>query len=289
MSFAIDNSAGLAARAALASLLVLTADAVMAQTITGTAMYRERIALPPDAVLEATLEDVTRADAKADTIAQARIPSPGNPPIAFSITYDPAKIASDRRYVVRAKILVKEKLLFVTNMGAPVITRGSPTDIKLMMRMVGSAPQTAPDPAGAPPGPAQPPPAAGAGQAAPSGESPLTGTTWQLVKFEGGDGKVLTPDDRTKYTIEFSPGWQVSARIDCNRGHGAWKSSAPNHLQFGPLALTRAMCPPESMHDQIVKQWSNIRSYVIKDGHLFLSLMADGGIYELEPIKKTNP
>lgn len=40
------------------------------------------------------------------------------------------------------------------------------------------------------------------------------------------------------------------------------------------------------MHDQIVKQWANIRSYVIKDGHLFLSLMADGGIYEFEPIKK---
>jgi para-nitrobenzyl esterase len=37
------------------------------------------------------------------------------------------------------------------------------------------------------------------------------------------------------------------------------------------------------MHDQIVKQWSNIRSYVIKDGHLFLALMADGGIYEFAP------
>lgn len=38
-----------------------------------------------------------------------------------------------------------------------------------------------------------------------------------------------------------------------------------------------------SLHDQIVKQWGNIRSYVIKDGHLFLSLIADGGIYEFEP------
>ena len=50
------------------------------------------------------------------------------------------------------------------------------------------------------------------------------------------------------------------------------------------LALTRAACPPGSLHDQIVKQWGNIRSYVLKDGHLFLSLMADGGIYEFEPI-----
>ena len=34
--------------------------------LTGTATYRERIALPPGAVFEATLEDVTRADAPAD-------------------------------------------------------------------------------------------------------------------------------------------------------------------------------------------------------------------------------
>jgi para-nitrobenzyl esterase len=26
-----------------------------------------------------------------------------------------------------------------------------------------------------------------------------------------------------------------------------------------------------------------VRSYVIRNGHLFLSLMADGGIYEFEP------
>jgi len=44
-----------------------------------------------------------------------------------------------------------------------------------------------------------------------------------------------------------------------------------------------------SLHDRIVKQWGYIRSYVMKDGHLFLSLMADGGIYEFEPIISTNP
>ena len=43
------------------------------------------------------------------------------------------------------------------------------------------------------------------------------------------------------------------------------------------------MCPPGSLHDQIVKQWPYVRSYVMRDGHLFMSLMADGGIYELEP------
>jgi para-nitrobenzyl esterase len=42
--------------------------------------------------------------------------------------------------------------------------------------------------------------------------------------------------------------------------------------------------PAWALHDRIVKHWSLIRSFVIRDGHLFLSLMADGGIYEFEPI-----
>ncbi len=49
------------------------------------------------------------------------------------------------------------------------------------------------------------------------------------------------------------------------------------------MALTRAMCPPGSMHDQIVKQWGNITSFVMKGGHLFLALKMDSGIYEFEP------
>jgi heat shock protein HslJ len=111
----------------------------------------------------------------------------------------------------------------------------------------------------------------------------LQGTTWQLVKFQSSDGTTLTPDDRGKYTIQFDAEGRLDARIDCNRGRGAWKSNGPQ-LELGPLALTRTKCPPGSLHDQIVKQWTQIRSYVMKDGHLFLALMADGGIYEFEPL-----
>ena len=117
----------------------------------------------------------------------------------------------------------------------------------------------------------------------------LGGTSWQLVRFQGGDDKVLVPDDRAKYTIAFGTDGVVNARIDCNRGRGAWNSPGPNQVQFGPLALTRAMCPPGSLHDHIVKQWFAVRSYVIKDGRLFLSLMADGGIYEWEPLAGGKP
>ncbi len=49
--------------AALAIVLALIASTAMAQSIQGTATYRERMAMPPAAIFEATLEDVSRADA----------------------------------------------------------------------------------------------------------------------------------------------------------------------------------------------------------------------------------
>ena len=121
----------------------------------------------------------------------------------------------------------------------------------------------------------------GCAQVPPQG---LGGTSWQLVRFQGGDDKVLVPDDRSRYTIAFGTDGAVSARIDCNRARGTWKSPGPNQLEFGPLAVTRALCPPGSLHDRIVTHWGYVRSYVIRGGHLYLSLMADGGIYEFEPL-----
>ena len=111
----------------------------------------------------------------------------------------------------------------------------------------------------------------------------LAGTSWQLVKFQGGDGSVVTPDEKAKYTVAFAADGTISMRIDCNRGRGGWKSAAPGQVEFGPMAITRAACPPESLHDHIVRRWPYVRSYVIKEGRLYLSLMADGGIYEFEP------
>ena len=114
-------------------------------------------------------------------------------------------------------------------------------------------------------------------------ETGLAGTSWQLTRIQYMNDKVLTPDDPAKYTLAFGADGRVSMRIDCNRATGPWKSPGKTQLLIGPLAVTRAMCPSGSLHDRVVREMSYVRSYVLKDGHLFLSLMADGGIYEFEP------
>jgi heat shock protein HslJ len=111
----------------------------------------------------------------------------------------------------------------------------------------------------------------------------LSGTVWQLVQFQGGSGAILRPDDGSNYTVEFRADGTVAMQLDCHRGRGTWVSRSTAQLELGPLALTRATCPQASLRDQITKQWTFIRSYVFRDKHLFLSLMADGGTYEFEP------
>src|SRR5215475_6318158 len=101
-------------------------------------------------------------------------------------------------------------------------------------------------------------------QSLPRSANGLIGTSWRLVKFEGSDEKTLVPDDKSKYTISFASDGGVSIRIDCNRGHGTWKSSAPNQIEFGPMALTRAMCPAAVISDRLIKDWQHVRSYTLK-------------------------
>jgi heat shock protein HslJ len=122
------------------------------------------------------------------------------------------------------------------------------------------------------------------GTAQDSSAGDLGGTSWELVRFQDSDDKTLAPDERGKYTMAFDRDGGVSARIDCNRGRGSWKSSGPSQIEFGPLALTRAMCPPAPLNDRMARDWAYVRSYVMKHDHLFLSLMADGGTYEFEPL-----
>lgn len=111
----------------------------------------------------------------------------------------------------------------------------------------------------------------------------LEGTSWRLVQINMSDGATRAAIDRSRYTIGFGAEGLLNVRFDCNRGSGSWKSSGAGNLEFGPLALTRAFCPVGSLHDDLVRQWPYVRSYLIKDGRLFLSLIADGGILEFEP------
>lgn len=126
--------------------------------------------------------------------------------------------------------------------------------------------------------------------------SQLSDSTWRLVQFQSMDDATgtLRPNDPALYTMTLNADGTVAMRLNCNRATGTWTGSPGSDqnsgtFTFGPLAMTRALCAPPSMDEQIARQSSFIRSYLLKDGRLFLSLMADGGIYEWERIPAGSP
>ena len=98
------------------------------------------------------------------------------------------------------------------------------------------------------------------------------------------------PTDRNLYTLELNPDGTAAMRLNCNRGRADWTAKPvaagdSGNFIFGPLAMTRALCPPPSLDERIAKDMTFVRSFLLKDGRLNLSLMADGGIYVWEPQK----
>ena len=112
----------------------------------------------------------------------------------------------------------------------------------------------------------------------------LDGSAWRLVNIASMDDTNYAPDDPARYTLVFGKDGRATLQADCNRGSAAWSSTGPGNVEFGPLAATRAMCPPESLSGKYLAQFEWVRSYVMKDGHLFLATMADGAIIEFEPL-----
>ena len=120
--------------------------------------------------------------------------------------------------------------------------------------------------------------------------NPLAGTKWRLVEFQSMDDAIgiQRPKDSSVYTMNLNSDGTVTMQLNCNRATGTWTAKPSDNgtsgnIEFSPLAMTRALCPPPSMDETIAQQSSFIRSYLLKDGKLYLNLMADGGIYVWEP------
>jgi heat shock protein HslJ len=117
----------------------------------------------------------------------------------------------------------------------------------------------------------------------------LAGTRWHLVEFQSMDDSIGTirPADAELYTLAFdSEG--LTMRLNCNRATGPWSvtpdaAGRSGSITIGPLAVTRALCPPPSMDERIARDMAFVRGYMLRDGLLSLSLMADAGIYLWEP------
>jgi putative lipoprotein len=106
--------------------------------ITGSVAYRARIALPPDAVLVIRVQDTSRADAPAFTLAEQRIELAGpQVPIPFKMTVDRDLLRKNARITVAARIQRGSTLLFINDTSYPALIDGQPRHVEMVLKQVG--------------------------------------------------------------------------------------------------------------------------------------------------------
>ena len=103
----------------------------------GTVAYRERMAMPENAVLTMQLQDVSNSAAPPVMIAEQRFTFAGHQvPLPWELHYDTAKIDPAHTYALSARIAVAGQVMFLNSTTYKVITHGNPTKVDMSVQMV---------------------------------------------------------------------------------------------------------------------------------------------------------
>jgi len=105
--------------------------------ITGSVTFPARGALPAGAVLVIRVQDTSRADAPAFTLAEQRIELAGlQVPIPFKMTVDRDLLRKNARITVAARIQRGSTLLFINDTGYPALIDGQPRHVEMVLKQV---------------------------------------------------------------------------------------------------------------------------------------------------------
>ena len=181
----------------------------LAETLSGTVTYRERMALPSDARVTVSLADVSLADAPAQVLGETVVDPAGRQvPIPYQISYDDSALRPNHSYVLQAKITIGEQLLFINTTRHAVFAEG-PDATDIVVNRVGGEP--------APPGPRG---------------------RW-LAEDIGGKGVL----DRIESVLDITSDDSVAGNGGCNRMTGKFTFEG-KAIRISDLASTRRACVP---------------------------------------------
>ncbi|MEO5758238.1 MAG: YbaY family lipoprotein [Mesorhizobium sp.] len=181
----------------------------------GQVMYRERIALPPNAVLSVQLADVSLADAPAAVIGEQKVTPAGQVPISFAIRFDPSVIRPQMTYALQARITVDDRLLFISDVRHQVDPL---TDVPqtIMLKMVSPTATT----------------------------GAVFGQSW-LVEYIDGIGVIANP----QATFRISEAGKAGGSGPCNAYFATAKIDG-EAITVSDIGSTYKACAPEVMAEE---------------------------------------
>lgn len=186
------------------------------KAVKGEVVYRERIALPPNAVLSVQLADVSLADAPAAIIGEQKVSPAGQVPISFEIKFDSSVIRPQMTYALQARITVDNKLMFISDIRHQVdpLTDAPQT---ILLKMV---PRASAEPA------------------------PVFGQSW-VVEYVDGIGAIADP----RATLHISQAGKAGGSGPCNVYFATAKVEGQS-IAISNIGSTFKACAPEVMAEE---------------------------------------
>ncbi|SDJ64998.1 putative lipoprotein [Ferrimonas sediminum] len=194
---------------ALTATLAGCATAPETHTLDGEVFYRERIAIPQDSVVKVALQDTSKMDVAAETLANTQFKAQGGPPYAFSLSYPAKAIKEGMRYTISARIESPDgQLMFINTQSVPAFDT---QPLSVLVSKVAAPATTA-----------------------------LTQTQWQLTDINGQPADLGMGDKAV--SLMLSDDGIASGFAGCNRYQGRFESGSEG-IQAGPFAVTQMACP----------------------------------------------
>lgn len=206
--------------------------------LTGEVLYRERIAMPPNAKVKIELADVSLADAPAAIVAEQEVANAGQVPVKFELRFDSAAIQPGHTFALQARITVNNELWFLNDERHQIdpLTAGPQT---VVVKMVRQSDATAP--------------------------LALAGSKWRLEVIEGT--KIDKPAD---LTIEADG--KISGNGGCNGFAGQAKIDG-DKITIGDVAATMMACeqPLMDIEGRYFEAFRKVAAFRIENGQLIMS------------------
>ncbi|MBS0293442.1 MAG: META domain-containing protein [Proteobacteria bacterium] len=220
--------------------------------ITGAAISRERLYVPPGAVFDASLVDVTQAGEPPTVLGRQRIAPAGPPPYALRIPYHQARIHARGRYEVRAAVTLEGRLLLDAPGSHPALIDPAYRHADVILARV---PQIAATAAAA---------------------VPLRQTYWQLVEVVGG-AAVSPPaaDADAAHLVLQRDGDRATGSGGCNRFVARYRIDG-GRLQFHFLSSGMRLCLKDGTSELAYMQQLTLVAAYMQRGRALELRDADG-------------
>ena len=126
LSACADKSADVAVPTATPNgINTLSQQAIRQPNVSGTIWIKQKVALPPDAVLTVTLSDASLADAPSKVLAQRAVRTEGKQaPFSFVLPYNPSDVQPNARILLSAAVTINDKLVFITDTVQEAVNKG---------------------------------------------------------------------------------------------------------------------------------------------------------------------